>query len=117
MDKLYQMTVDSDPLVVMNAIEAINEVMADDGGLQVTKPLVVELLNRINNFNEWGQASILEIISKYKPENEEEMFNIMNLLNDRFRHSNSAVVLGTVKVFLHLTKDNKELTNRVFACV
>jgi len=45
------------------------------------------------------------------------MFNIMNLLNDRFRHSNSAVVLGTVKVFLNLTKNNQELSNRVFACV
>ena len=32
--------------------------------------------------------------------------DIMNLLEDRFKHASSSVVLGTVKVFLHLTKDD-----------
>jgi len=43
----------------MNSIEAINEILADKGGIEVTKPLVIALLNRINDFNEWGQAAVL----------------------------------------------------------
>ena len=37
----------------------------------------------------------------------------MNLLEDRFKHASSSVVLGTVKVFLHLTKDDNELYKQV----
>lgn len=36
-------------------------------------------------------------------ENSDEMFDIMNLLEDRLRHNNSAVVLGAVRLFLLIT--------------
>jgi hypothetical protein len=42
------------------------------------------------------------------------MFDIMNLLEDRFKHASSSVVLGAVKVFLHLTKDDEALSRQVF---
>jgi len=38
----------------------------------------------------------------------------MNLLEDRFKHASSSVVLGAVKVFLHLTKDDDNLLRQVF---
>lgn len=38
----------------------------------------------------------------------------MNLLEDRFKHASSSVVLGAVKVFLHLTKDDEALSRQVF---
>ena len=37
----------------------------------------------------------------------------MNLLEDRFKHASSSVVLGTIKVFLHLTKDDPNLYKQV----
>lgn len=37
----------------------------------------------------------------------------MNILEDRFKHASSSVVLGTVKVFLHLTKDDPNLYKQV----
>lgn len=46
---------------------------------------------------------MLEAVSAYKPANEQEVFDIMNVLDDRLLHSNSAVVMATVKLFLHLT--------------
>ena len=58
---------DSDGLVVINAIDAINEITADKGGLDITRQLVIALLNRIKDFNEWGQAVILDLCAKYKP--------------------------------------------------
>jgi hypothetical protein len=45
------------------------------------------------------------------------MFDIMNLLEDRFKHASSSVVLGAIKVFLHLSDHDPELSNKsTFAC-
>ena len=52
--QLYALTSDSDALVVINSIEAINEITADKGGIDITRQLVINLLNRIREFNEWG---------------------------------------------------------------
>ena len=52
--------------------------------------------------------------AKYKPETKEEMFDIMNLLEDRFKHASSSVVLGAIKVFLHLTDGEPELSKQVY---
>lgn len=65
--KLYDLTRDKDPLVVINAIEAINEIQADKGGIDIDRSLIIPLLNRIKDFNEWGQSIILDICSKYEP--------------------------------------------------
>ena len=53
-DTLYKLTKDHDALVVINAIEAINEIRANKGGIDIQRPLVIHLLNRIKDFNEWG---------------------------------------------------------------
>jgi len=100
--------------VVINAIEAINEILADKGGLEISRGLIIHLLNRIKDFNEWGQSIILDLAAKYKPPTQDEMFDIMNLLEDRFKHASSSVVLGAVKVFLHLTRDDESLSRQVF---
>jgi AP-4 complex subunit beta-1 len=114
LETLYKLTKDHDPLVVINAIEAINEIRANKGGIDITRPLIIHLLNRIKEFNEWGQSIILDLTSKYNPQTQEEMFDIMNLLEDRFKHASSSVVLGAVKVFLHLTKDDENLSRQVY---
>jgi hypothetical protein len=54
LETLYKLTRDHDALVVINAIEAINEILADKGGIEVTRTLIIHLLNRIKDFNEWG---------------------------------------------------------------
>lgn len=51
---LYNLIKDRDPLVVINAIEAINEILADKGGIEINRELIIPLLNRIRDFNEWG---------------------------------------------------------------
>lgn len=65
---LYTLVKDTDPLVVVNAIEAINEIQADKGGVDINRGLIIPLLNRIKDFNEWGQSIILDLCSKYMPE-------------------------------------------------
>ncbi len=114
LDTLYKLTRDHDALVVINAIEAINEIRAEKGGIEITRQLVIHLLNRIKDFNEWGQSIILELTARYQPQTKEEMFDIMNLLEDRFKHASSSVVLGAVKVFITMTRDDENLQRQVF---
>lgn len=103
-DTLYNMIRDRDPQVVSNCIVALNEIMADEGGIAINQPIVMHLLSRISDFNEWGQCNILEIVAKYKPTGPDEVFTIMNTLEQCLRVSNSAVVLGTAKCFFNLTQ-------------
>ena len=114
LQQLYEMLGDTDSLVVINAIEAINEITADKGGIEINRQLVITLLNRIREFNEWGQSIILDLCAKYKPESKDEMFDIMNLLEDRFKHASSSVVLGAIKVFLFLTDGDATLSKQVY---
>jgi hypothetical protein len=156
--------------VVANCINALNEILAGEGGMAINRPIIHHLLNRMKEFNEWSQCVVLELVSeegrteqgeashalappvrrvpllrgsavhasngppsrstpvpnpatqqshqltplpflpqtqvaRYKPESPQETFDVMNLLEERLKHSNSAVVLGATKVFLHLTQD------------
>ena len=57
----------------------------------------------VQDFSEWAQCQVLEFVSQYVPESKDEVYDIMNALDDRLGTPNSAVVLATVKVFLNLT--------------
>ena len=57
----------------------------------------------LQDFSEWAQCQVLEFVSQYRPAGEQEIYDFMNALDDRLAHSNSAVVMATVKVFLHFT--------------
>ncbi|KDO31239.1 hypothetical protein SPRG_19532 [Saprolegnia parasitica CBS 223.65] len=113
-DTLYNMIRDRDPQVVSNCLVALNEIMADEGGIAVNQQIIMHLLTRISEFNEWGQCNILHVVSTYQPTSEEEIFNIMNILEPSLRVSNSAVVLGTAKCFLNLTIKMPQVHNQVF---
>ena len=46
---------------------------------------------------------MLEFVAHFQPSTKEEVYDIMNALDDRLSTPNSAVVLAAVKVFLNLT--------------
>uniref|UniRef100_A0A0D9V347 Beta-adaptin-like protein n=1 Tax=Leersia perrieri TaxID=77586 RepID=A0A0D9V347_9ORYZ len=79
-----------------------------------SKPTVFYLLNRIKEFSEWAQCLVLELVSKFLPSDNNEIFDIMNLLEDRLQHANGAVVLATIKVFLHLTMSMTDVHQQVY---
>ena len=62
-ESLYKMIRDNDPFVLVNAVEAIKEIMSNDGGIAISSKMVIYLLNRLKEFNEWGQVSVLGICS------------------------------------------------------
>lgn len=115
---------DPDTQVVANCLSALQEIWSSEAshseeaaherdGL-LGKPFVYYLLNRIKEFSEWAQCLVLELVAKYVPSESDEIFDIMNLLEDRLQHANSAVVLATTKVFLHMTLSMTDVHQQVY---
>ena len=114
-NNLYELIRDPDPTVSINAIIALNEILEDEGGIAINRRMVIYLLNRINQYTEFGQNTIFDLVSKYVPHGDDEMLDILNILEERLKHSSSSVVLGCIKVFLNYTKDNQLMTRQVYS--
>ncbi|CAJ0871690.1 14333_t:CDS:10, partial [Entrophospora sp. SA101] len=101
LDQLYYNILnDKDIEVAGNSLIALNEILilgnkksGINGELKINKSLIYYLLKRIDEFNEWHQTFIINnIITKYNPVNEDEIFNILNLLDDKLKHNNYQLV-------------------------
>ncbi|XP_077219797.1 adaptin family protein [Tasmannia lanceolata] len=115
---------DSDAQVVANCLSSLQEIWSLEASTSeeasrerealLSKPVVYYLLNRIKEFSEWAQCLVLDMVSNYVPSDSSEIFDIMNLLEDRLQHANGAVVLATVKLFLHLTMSMADVHQQVY---
>jgi vesicle coat complex subunit len=66
--------------------------------------MTTELL-MYQDFSDWSQCQVMELVSHYVPSSENEVYDFLNALEDRMSHANSAVALSTIKTFLYLTLD------------
>ncbi|KAL5227652.1 hypothetical protein ABZP36_015917 [Zizania latifolia] len=115
---------DPDAQVVANCLHALQEIWTLEASNSeaaareietlYSKPVVFYFLNKIKEFSEWAQCLVLELASKFLPSDNNEIFDIMNLLEDRLQHANGAVVLATIKVFLHLTMSMTDVHQQVY---
>ncbi|KAF1745090.1 hypothetical protein MXB_746 [Myxobolus squamalis] len=62
--------------------------------------MVSKLLTAMNECTEWGQISILECLSRYDCQSENEAQSICERVTSRLSHSNAALVFSAVKVLL-----------------
>ncbi|XP_039124674.1 beta-adaptin-like protein A [Dioscorea cayenensis subsp. rotundata] len=113
---------DPDPQVVANCLSSLQEIWnletSEEASRErealLSKQVVYYLLNRIKEFSEWAQCLVLDLVSKYIPTDSNDIFDIMNLLEDRLQHVNSAVVLATIKLFLHMTMSMTDVHQQVY---
>lgn len=115
---------DSDTQVVANCLTALQEIWSAEASTSeeasrerealLSKPVVYYFLNRIREFSEWAQCLVLDLAAKYVPSDNNEIFDIMNLLEDRLQHANGAVVLATIKLFLQLTLSMADVHQQVY---
>ncbi|ERM98573.1 hypothetical protein AMTRI_Chr05g66380 [Amborella trichopoda] len=113
---------DPDAQVVANCLSSLQEILSMEVSEEaskeretlLSKPIVYNLLNRIKEFSEWAQCLVLDLVSKYIPSDNNEIFDMMNLLEDRLQHANGAVVLATIKLFLHLTMLMTDVHQQVY---
>eukprot|EP01127_Copromyxa_protea_P010507 TRINITY_DN2556_c0_g2_i2.p1 TRINITY_DN2556_c0_g2~~TRINITY_DN2556_c0_g2_i2.p1 ORF type:complete len:772 (-),score=212.70 TRINITY_DN2556_c0_g2_i2:37-2103(-) len=113
-NRLYELIRDRDPLVVINALHSLDEILESEGGVVINQKIVLHLMSHLKEFNAWGQAFIVELMQKYTPQSEEELFIIMNLLDSRCQHPNSSLVLATINLFLNFTQTQPEIHQHVY---
>jgi len=105
-EALYELIKDKDSLVVMNTLYVLNEILKKEGGIAISGKMIIHLLNILKEFNEWGQNMVLNLVARYTPKDEDQMFSIFNVLEDKLKHSSASIVLACVKVFINFTSNN-----------
>jgi AP-4 complex subunit beta-1 len=124
-DVLYDMLRDPDASVVANVVMVLNEVMQHSpaGGMAINRAIMLHLLNRMHEFNEFAKVQILELVPRYIPANDEEGYQIMNLLDPVLRTADSGATMATIKAFLSLAEQigddpsgmKRQIVNRIKA--
>jgi vesicle coat complex subunit len=71
--KIQRLLTDRDAQVVANCVCALRELCPD---FNLTKPLVIMLLKRFRDFNEWSQCLILDFIASFRPE-KDDVFEVL----------------------------------------
>ncbi|NXR38019.1 AP4B1 protein, partial [Zosterops hypoxanthus] len=104
-NELYSLLRDQDPIVVVNCLRALEEILKKEGGVVINKPIAHHLLNRMPDLDQWGQSEVLTFLLRYKPRSEDELFDILNLLDAYLKSSSPSVVMAATKLFLVLARD------------
>jgi len=118
-DTLYDMLRDPDAAVVVNCILVLNELMAKgpNGGMAINRAIMLHLLNRMPEFSEFGVVAVLELVPRYIPANEEEGYQIMNLLDPVLRTTNAGAFMAVIFAFLSLAENVQGMKEQIVARV
>eukprot|EP00854_Cymbomonas_tetramitiformis_P020405 gene20405-24439_t len=106
---------DPDAQVSANALTVLTEVEGYEA--LAVESFVTPILKRLKSYNEWSLALNPggERGHTFRTrEKSSEIYDIMQNLEDRLQHANSAVVLATVRVFLLLTLPLPEVHQQVY---
>ncbi|KAI6655959.1 AP-4 complex subunit beta-1-like [Oopsacas minuta] len=106
---LYSTIKDRDAQVVINSICALNEILAHEGGIIINNNIAGYLLNRFNEFSEWGQAVVLETLTKYKIQDESELIDLLNRMDPHLEAQNTGVLMAVIKLFMAIINEIPQL--------
>ncbi|CAL8326292.1 unnamed protein product [Merluccius merluccius] len=101
-NELYSMLRDGDPVVMVNCLRALEEMLKEEGGVAVNKAIAYHLLNRLKECDVWGQCEVLRVLQRYRPQTEEELFDILSLLDPSLLSPHVPVMAATLGLFLSL---------------
>jgi len=101
-DRLYALIRDPDPVVVVNCLDALQEILADEGGVVVNRNMARYLLKQIESFPEPQCATVLQYMTRYHPRDETEALDLMNSADGFLDSSNAVVVVSALRYFLNV---------------
>ncbi|XP_077488292.1 AP-4 complex subunit beta-1-like [Amblyomma americanum] len=102
-DKLYAMIRDHDPIVVVQCMHALEEILRAEGGITVNKRIASYLLKQLPVFNNWDVISVFRYLKKYVPKTVEEALMFVNALDVYLTSNSIAVQLSAFELFDHAT--------------
>ena len=114
LERLHILIDDLDPQVSSNALSALEEMLKDQGGVQMTETRVLSLLQRFGSYNSWSRSQVLSLIIKYSPGSQEEVLAVLNLLDAALRTSGVTIVLSISNLFLKYTARFPDLHRAVY---
>ncbi|XP_053396052.1 AP-4 complex subunit beta-1-like isoform X2 [Mercenaria mercenaria] len=112
-NRLYELIRDSDPIVTVDSLLALEEILKNEGGIVLNKKIVGYLLTRVEELTPWGMASVSKLMQKYTPKSEDEIFDLMNVLDPFLEHNSVTLSLNTLQLFLGIIKDLPHLQEEV----
>ncbi|KAM9855517.1 AP-4 complex subunit beta-1 [Aulostomus maculatus] len=101
-NELYSLLRDPDPVVMVNCLRALEEILKEEGGVAINKPITHHLLNRLKECDVWSQSEVLRILQRYRPQSEDELFDILSLLDASLISPHPPVMAATLSLFLSL---------------
>ncbi|XP_035500466.2 AP-4 complex subunit beta-1 isoform X2 [Scophthalmus maximus] len=101
-NELYSLLRDPDPVVMVNCLRALEEILKEEGGVAINKPITHHLLNRLKECDIWGQCEVLRTLQRYRPQSEDELFDILSLLDASLVSPHPPVMAATLSLFLSL---------------
>ena len=134
-DRLNHMIKDDNPTVVSSALAALLDIWERSDSISLTidyasASKIVSILpdcseyaqpvslpprtNLFADFSRWGQTYILEALMSYVPQESSDALLLAERISPRLSHSNSSVVLTSIRVILYLMNyipDEKQITS------
>jgi len=102
-----------------------DQVLCTAGGLSLTRTLAMQLFSRLGEFNPYAIYLVLQNVHpphslpvssvscnlfilfwqalRYSPD-ENDLYDILNVLEDRLRSNNPSIIFAVLQAFLHLTE-------------
>ncbi|KAF8948580.1 AP-4 complex subunit beta-1 [Haplosporangium gracile] len=112
-DRLYSLLSDKDTQVVVNAVLALETILVDEGGVVVNRAIAQHLIRRYKDWTPGQLQVILGMLCRYKPESDDEIYEIMNDVDDGLQHTSLAVQMATLRLFIWLCQDLAEIDEDV----
>ena len=100
--QLKDMVADPNPMVVANAVAALQEIQSisgDDSVFEIDSAMLAKLLAALNECTEWGQVFILDALARFEP-TPKDAEEIIERVTPRLKHANSAVSMSAIKVIM-----------------
>ncbi|RLV93839.1 AP-1 complex subunit beta-1 [Spathaspora sp. JA1] len=110
LEKLQDLLKDSNPMVVVNALNALYEIkdMNTDENLvvfEINHDIISSLILCLNECTEWGRITILTTLNDYQTQDLDQVNHIIERVIPQLQHVNPSVVLSSIKVILnHIEK-------------
>ncbi|KAF8845005.1 Adaptor protein complex beta subunit [Paxillus ammoniavirescens] len=116
-EMLRDMMLDTNAMVVANAVAALSEIGDRQDGVifRLNLPIANKLIAALGESSEWGQIYILDSLLRYVPEQHADAEMMAERVIVQLQHANSAVVLTTIKVLLYLMNymENRRLIDYI----
>ncbi|KAL4875758.1 adaptin N terminal region-domain-containing protein [Aspergillus karnatakaensis] len=103
-DRLNSMLKDENPTVVSSVLASLVDIWgrSETISLTIDYSSASKLVSILPDCSEWGQSYILEALMSYVPQDTAEALLLAERIAPRLSHSNSAVVLTSIRVILYL---------------